>query len=192
MEQIKFIFKRSLHLLIAILAIASIFFGVVSRSTGSTSEQSGDYEARAALFRDLWGKQVKLEIIQTVMDLSQGYPTGILAKVRNNSAFPIDNTDIWCRYEVSTDYFETKVRNGVEVLEPSNPPREYTAKSAEEFFRIEPGQTVVLNYKANFTGTVGINNVRDIVNRVKLGHCFGGGNVNEHDAIRIAFQQPLP
>lgn len=192
MEQIKFIFKRLTHLLIAVLAIVGIFFAITSRSTGSTSEQRDEYAMRTALFRDVWGKQVELEFVETVMDISKGYPTGIIAKVRNNSAYPIDNTNVWCDYEVATAYFETKVRNGVDVLEPSSPPRKYTAKSAEEFFRIEPGQTVVLNYKANFVGTVGINNVSEIIKRVKMGRCYGLGSVNEHDAFRIAFQQPLP
>lgn len=191
MEQIKFIFKRSLHLLIAVLALISIVFGLLATSFGSTSAKRDEYETRNALFRDLWGKQITIEIVESVIDLSQGFPTGIIAKVRNNSEYPIDNTSISCKYFVSTASFEAKVRNGVDVLEPSNPPRGYMARSSEEFYRIEPGQTAVLNYKAGFVGTTGINSVSALLQRVKLDHCFGLGSVNEHDAIRIAFQQPL-
>lgn len=191
MEQIKFIFKRSLHLLIAVLALISIVFGLLATSFGSTSAKRDEYEARSALFRDLWGKQIEVEIVEAVIDLSQGFPTGIIAKVRNNSSYPIDDAKIACKYFVSTASFEAKVRNGVEVLEPSNAPRGYMARSSEEFYRIEPGKTAVLNFKAGFAGTTGINTVADLLQRVKLDHCFGFAGINQYDAIRIAFQEPL-
>lgn len=191
MEQIIFIFKRLTHLAIAVLAIVSVVFSMLASDLNRSKAAQKEYDAQYAAFGKLWGKRIHLEVIQAVADISPGYPAGIMAKVKNTSPYPINASGISCPYQVASEIYETKVRNGVEVREPKYKPRDFVAHSADEFYRIEPGQTVVLNYKADFGGVISIS-MKEFYQRVKLGNCYGGGNVGEYDAIRIVYQQPKP